>query len=325
MTASSLPPSLRVDAQTFFAVDTVKRIKPELDIQLSDRAYLPRIDDLQADWVATVAAPAFALLHRNRGAGASKSFCSIGTGSGMDALAGIEFFEANQVGITDLFAEVVDTAAANVRANIRPGLDVALHAGHGDLLEPLRADGIKFDVIYENLPNLPLAKTARLDVDRTSSSYVPEREEQVPDVIADHLLTLHYLALRQAREFLNPGGTVLSTLGGRIPLRVITDMSRQAGYTPRILTYTWKIQVDPEDNLKSYALWQEQGLGPFTFYRAEVLAEAFAGRDRAAAGEQAEALEHSLLPHRLDAAAALDVLAQGGRIAHTVAVLQSDI
>lgn len=325
MTAQSLPPSLRVDARTFFATDFVSRIKPELDIVLSDRAYLPRVDDLQADWVATVTAPAFALLHRKRGAGASKSFCSIGTGSGMDALAGIEFFAAEQVGITDLFPEVVDAAAANVRNNVRSGLNIALHAGHGDLLEPLRADGVMFDVIYENLPNLPLAKTARLDVDRTSSSYVPEREEQVPAALADHLLTLHYLALRQAREFLNPGGTVLSTLGGRIPLRVITDMSRQAGYTPRILTYTWKVQVDPEDNLKSYALWQEQGLGPFTFYRAETLSKVFADQNLADAGEQALDIEQALRPQRLDAAAALDLLAQGERIAHTVAVLQSDI
>lgn len=318
-------PGISVDTAAFFGIAQPSRILPRLHIALSDRSYLPRIDDLEADWVASVAAPAFARLVRERGGDACRRFCALGTGSGMDALAAIEILGAAEVGLTDLFPDVVDVAAANVVGNLRDGNAVRVHAGAGDLLHPLRGRGVTFDVIYENLPNLPLADDARLDDSQTSSGFVPPRAEAVPQEFRDSLLALHSVALAQAREFLAPGGVVLSTLGGRVPLSVIAAMARHAGLVPSIFTYTWKVQVDPDAMIGAYAAWQGRGLGPFHFYRVSDLRAIFAGLDLVEAGQHAAEIEQALAPKRLDAAAALAAHRAGVRIGHTVAVLKSEL
>jgi len=321
MTAHPRETHLEVETSTYLDIAAPRHIRDRLDLVIAERAFRPQIEDLQSDWVATVAAPAFKILYQRRGAAACRSFCAIGTGVGLDALAAIELLEAERVGLTDLFDEVVLTAAANVRRNLRPGRAVAIQAGAGDLLRPLQPSGATFDLILENLPNLPLAEGQDLTKERTSAAFVPERVEAVPPFIRDWLLVLHYLALVQAQDMLTEGGAVVATLGARLPLAIITRMAEAAGYQPTILTYSWKVQGVAEEVIGAYAEWERKGYGPFTFYPAAVLEAAFAGLDPALAGERAEAIEHGLAPHRLDSVAAWEALARGERIGHTVAVL----
>jgi hypothetical protein len=321
MTAHSRETHLEVETRPYLDIVAPRHIRDRLDLVIAARAFRPQIDDLQSDWVATVAAPAFKILHQRRGAAACRSFCAIGTGVGLDALAAIELLEAERVGLTDLFDEVVQSAAANVRRNLRPGRAVTIEAGAGDLLRPLQPSGATFDLILENLPNLPLAEGQDLGKEQTSAAFVPERVEAVPPFIRDWLLVLHYLALVQAREMLTEGGAVVATLGARLPLAILKRMAEAAGYQPTILTYGWKVQGVAEEVIGAYEAWERKGFGPFTFYPVSVLEDAFAGLDPAVAGERAEAIEHDLAPHRLDSVAAWEALARGERIGHTVAVL----
>jgi hypothetical protein len=243
---------------------------------------------------------------------------------GLDALAGVELLDAEVLGVTDLFPDVVEAAAQNVRRNLAPGHSVVLHAGAGDLLAPLRASGATFDLIYENLPNLPLANAAKVEVDKTSAAFLAPRDEPLPQAVRDWLLALHYLALVQAHDFLKPGGAVLSTIGARLPLSVLTDMAQAAGHDARFLSYWWKGQADADEVIASYAQWQREGLGPFHFYPLETLEAAFSGLDLEQAGRRALELEDSLHPHRLDAETAWALHRRGGRIGHTVAALLSE-
>lgn len=314
---------LELDARAYFGVESVSRIKDRLGVAIAGRAYLPDTQDLQRDWVASVAAPAFKLLRARRGAKACRAFASIGTGSGVDALCAIELLGAEIVGVTDLFEEVVAVAAANIRNNVRPEHKLTLYAGAGDLLAPLKANAPRFDIVYENLPNLPLDEDASIETGRTSAAFVPKRSEPAPGFIRDWMLVLHYLALLQSREFLNPGGVVISTIGARMPLRKLASMAEAAGYEPSFLTYSWKAQTDPEGLLPSYAKWQGQGLGPFYFYSAGLLADVFASVSLEEAGRDAFGIENELAPKRLDAEAALDAFKRGERIGHTVAVLHA--
>lgn len=316
---------LSVDSRHFFGIPGLQTIKPKAEILVTNHCYLPQTEDLEADWVASVAAPAFKLIAQQRPAENRRSFCSIGTGSGLDALAAIEILGAREVGITDIHRDVVETAVRNISDNLQVSGAVTLHAGYGDLLAPLQGSGAHFDIIYENLPNVPLTDDDNLEADRTSSGYVPPRSEQVPQSVRDSLLVLHYLALLQSRDFLKPGGAVLSTLGARVPLQSFLDMAEQAGFSASFLTFTWKAQADPRDIIGSYAAWQKRGLGPFYFHYAEDLQAAFAGLDLAEAGRRALEIEEALAPKRLDAIAAFEALRRGARIGHPVAVLQSEL
>jgi SAM-dependent methyltransferase len=317
-------PELRFDARRYLGGSNLVRVKDEIEIELSDRAYLPDLSDLKRDWVASVAVPAFRELARNRTT-PPHAFASIGTGSGVDALAAIEILGTEVVGITDLFEEVVAAAARNVRGNLRPGVAISLHAGAGDLLVPLASSGVKFDVIYENLPNLPVDDTRLIEQDKTSAAFLAPRRESVPGFVTDWLLTMHYLALVQARDALTPDGVVLSTIGARLPLDVLTRLSRAAGLTPRVLTYGWKVQADADDVISTYANWERQGLGPFRFYAADALEAVYRDLDPGDAGRKAAEIEASLAGEQFGAIAAWEAYRKGTRIGHTYVVLQSGL
>jgi hypothetical protein len=318
-------PTLEIDPRSYFGLSHTKRIKERLTLAIASRAYMPDPEDPQRDWLSSIAAPAFKLLRARRGGEACRAFASVGTGSGADALAAIEILEAATIGVTDLFAEVAGTAAANIERNVRSEVEIELYHGAGDLLSPLRAQKPRFDIVYENLPNLPLAAAASIEAGRTSAAFIPPRPEAVPDFVKDWLLTLHYLALVQARGFLNPGGAVISAIGARLPLEILTRMTLAAGYAPSFLTYSWKAQADAADVIGSYAQWQREGLGPFHFYPAARLSEVFASLDLEEGGRNAFAIEESLKPDRLDAIEAWDAFQQGQRIGHTVVMLQSSL
>ncbi|MDR0563730.1 MAG: hypothetical protein LBG78_02175 [Azoarcus sp.] len=300
------------------------RVRPILDIHVSEQAFLPSVDILLSDWVATIATPAFKLIRQQQGPQAA--FCSIGTGVGLDVLAAIETLEATRVGITDVHESVVSAAAENIRRNLNNPDDVAIEAGYGDLLEPLAPGGAvppRFDLIYENLPNIPVADAQDATVARKSSGHIPPRTEAIPGLMRQNLLALHYLALLKAKDFLTPGGAVLSLIGGRIPLSVFQEMGQLAGYRSEIFTYGWKIQTDPVEIITGHLRQQEEGFGPYHFYRAARLSEAFEGICLENSGTQAQTLERQLAPDALSPAEALAALQQGEIIGHTVVALRS--
>ncbi|MDR2637019.1 MAG: hypothetical protein LBB55_01625 [Zoogloeaceae bacterium] len=297
-----------------------ERLKETLDIQVTEHAFLPSVDEILRDWVATIATPAFKLIRQRQGA--QQAFCSIGTGVGLDALAAIETLGATRIGITDVHEDVVAAARANIRDNLREPGRVRIDAGAGDLLSPLDPAN-RYDLIYENLPNIPLSDAGEVATARKSSGHLPPRQEAIPELMRRNLLALHYVALLKAKDFLAPGGAVLSLIGGRIPLRVFQEMGRLAGYRLEIFTYGWKIQTDPEEIIGGHVRQQAEGFGPYHFYRADHLAEAFASMPMDESGARALELEQALQPQALSPAKALALWQVGEVIGHTVAALRS--
>ncbi|WP_328323219.1 class I SAM-dependent methyltransferase [Streptomyces sp. NBC_00455] len=311
---------LVVSPGEFFQVGEPERIKSSIGLKLSDHSYLPKADEPRADWVASVAVPAFKTLAQ-MGVMAPR-FCTIGTGAGLDALAAVEILQARTVGFTDLHEDVLAHARENIQSNLLHQ-DVELIGGAGDILSPLAGKVSQVDVIYENLPNIPMAGSADLADGQTSSTFIAERVEEIAGFAEKNLVTLHYLALQQAHPVLRVGGRVLSSIGARVPLSEILSLSGAAGYNGSILTYTWKIQSEPHEVVGGYAQWEKEGMGPFHFYPVDVLRDAFTGMSAAAAGAQALQMEKELSPYEISAVDALALVEKGEKVGHTVAILDS--
>ena len=317
--------SIVVDVNKYLALNgATKRIKDYLSIEVADHAYLPKTEDIKSDWVAYIAAPAFKLIREKLGHDID-SFVSIGTGSGIDVLTGIELLGAKRVGFTDLQRSVVAAAAQNVRSNIKETSKIEFEFGNGDLLQPLQNGKRNYDVIYENLPNVPLASNTKIEDKRNSGHYLEKREEAIPEFVHEQMLDLHYLALKQARDYLAENGAVYSTLGGRVPLNAFIKLGELAGLRSEIFTYSWKVQAEPEDVISGYAAQEKAGLGPFRFYRAEDLQQAFANVSVKDSGKRAFEIEKTLDSVKLTATAAYEAFKKGEVIGHTVAVLKSNL
>jgi hypothetical protein len=324
-TSEALDAVIDVDTSVYLAIQKPDRIKEQLSLKLTDHCYRPRIEDLESDWVAHVAAPGFKVYRQQRGGAAIDSFCSLGTGSGLDVLSAVEILGSVRVGLTDVHEEVVATAVDNIVRNQNPRYPLTIESGYGDLLAPLLPRGNRYTVIYENLPNVRLQSAEEVSAERNSSTYAPPRTENLPELVKQQMLDLHYLALVQARDLLLPGGAVLSCLGARVPLHVLLSLGELAGYRASFLTYCWKVQEASETLIPGYAASEKNGFGPFYFYRTEVLQRTFSQVDLAESGENALEIEHLLLPHRLDATGAYAAFNNGEPIGHTVAFLKSEL
>lgn len=317
--------SILVDVKKYLALeDAPKHVQDYLSVAVTDHAYLPKTEDITSDWVAYIATPAFKLIRENLRHDV-EAFASIGTGSGIDVLTGIELLGAKRVGFTDLLESVVDTAAENIKKNLKNADSVELEFGAGDLLQPLQNGKRRYDVIYENLPNVPLTDNTKIEDKRNSGHYLEKRVEVIPEFVHEQMLDLHYLALKQARDYLADKGAVYSTLGGRVPLSAFIKLGELAGLSSEIFTYSWKVQAEPEDVISGYAAQEKAGLGPFRFYRASDLQKAFANISVKESGKNAFEIEKSLESSKLTAKEAYEAFLKGEVIGHTVAVLKSSL
>lgn len=317
--------SILVDVKKYLALEEApKQVQDYLSVAVTDHAYLPKTEDITSDWVAYIAAPAFKLIRENLRHDV-EAFASIGTGSGIDVLTGIELLGAKRVGFTDLLESVVDAAAENIKKNLKNADSVELEFGAGDLLQPLENGKRRYDVIYENLPNVPLTDNTKIEDKRNSGHYLEKRVEVIPEFVHEQMLDLHYLALKQARDYLADKGAVYSTLGGRVPLSAFIKLGELAGLKSEIFTYSWKVQAEPEDVISGYAAQEQAGLGPFRFYRASDLQKAFANISVKESGKNAFEIEKSLESSKLTAKEAYEAFQKGEVIGHTVAVLKSSV
>ncbi|WP_163575098.1 class I SAM-dependent methyltransferase [Halomonas faecis] len=312
---------VKIDIAALFGLSVTLRIRRNATIQLSERSYIPKVHDPRSDWVASVAVPAFLALKQT--GTEVRDFCAIGTGAGLDALAAIEILSAQNIIITDLHDDVVTLARQNIIKNTDQTSGLTIFAGVGDLLHPVEEENFSLDLVYENLPNIPIHPRDNLEDGQNSSTFIANRSEKIPDFVSRHLITLHYLALEQAFPLLRNGGHILSSIGGRIPVEVIVRLGEECGYSSEILTFTWKRQSEPEEVITGYAKWEHEGFGPFQFYPAQVLEEVFRSIEYVAAGAQAHAIEQALSPHAMTAQEALEAMKQRIKIGHTVAVLDS--
>lgn len=316
--------TIEIAAKSFLGIGAPKCLTERLRLRLTDQCYLPKATDPLKDWVARVAHPAFRAYgrHRPEAARQLKRFCTIGTGAGLDALVAAEVLRPALIAITDLHREVVDQAMVNILANLKRPDSLVLRSGVGDLLAPFADSRSRFDLIYENLPNIPLPAEISLETGQASSSFIAPRREVIPPMVRSYLLELHFAFLLQARHFLTPGGAVLSSIGGRLPLEAMWKTFAAAGYEAETLLYTWKIQSEPDEVIAGYAEQHDAGYGPFYFYRAADLESFFAANPAPSCSAEAEDLERKLEPKRIDAVTARDLHRQGEVIGHSVAVIE---
>src|SRR5215831_1468490 len=200
--------TMEIPSTTFFGERRPVRVRDNLRLTLTEHTYLPKADSTRSDWVFTAALPAFrqfTKLHERHGI-AADSFCAVGTGIAVDALAAVETLSPRRVAITDLHGDVVENAVSNIKRNLRDPDRIDVAGFVGNLGTPLRERGLKFDLIYENLPNIALRSADRLYHGRMSSSFCALRPDTRPAGVERNLMGLHYDMLRDARSLLTEGG-----------------------------------------------------------------------------------------------------------------------
>jgi len=195
-----------------------------------------------------------------------KSFATVGTGSGIDSIGVYEIFHTREIYQVDIHPNVPEIADRNAKKLIGDGASVQTFLG--DLCSPLIDRGIKVDLVYANIPNIP---SDELVWDRkvSASQFTARDAEDCPQDLQKWLLTLQYLFLKQAHHILNPGGVVVDALGARVPHEFLKEVFTATGYKVDELVSIYKAQSEREDVLPGYVKSELVDGIEFDFYDHE--------------------------------------------------------
>jgi methylase of polypeptide subunit release factors len=258
---------------------------------LLDRRMYAVQSEAEANWVWH-AFRGFALTEKKLAARCFRphSFAAVGSGSGIDAIGAAHIFPTlRRIVVTDVEAAFVGVAAANVQANVRD--DIKVEGLAGDLCEPLVEAGGLYDVIYTNLPNIPLAVAAD-DIIDYGTFYRPDDAPAADLLLGSYLLGLQHRFLLSARQVLSPRGCALMMIGGRFPYRLFDRLARTAGFALEEVLCCFKLQTEAENVVSGYAAHETDEVA-FDFYDFDAARATLRGgaaqRPRAEAGAAAVA------------------------------------
>jgi hypothetical protein len=245
---------------------------------------------------------------------APRSFAAVGTGSGVDAIgAGFIFPTLETIAVTDIEPGVLAQGLENVRANVRAGVSVIGQAG--DLCCPLHALRQRFDLIYANLPNLPVPAKKNGAID--FNTCYAERDETLDPKLAAYLLGFQYMFLKSARAVLDEKGSALLMIGGRFPYEMFARLAELSGYVFEELLCCLRLETDLATTIDAYAA--HEGEIEFDYYLFDESTRALEGKGELAG----DALKAALAPYRLSAREAGIVGAKGKRIGHTLHMIRA--
>ncbi len=197
-----------------------------------------------------------------------KRVAIIGTGNGVDALGTYFLIDGvEELLITDIDPRVMDFSLENIQKNIfgnnpRP----IVQSFVGDLCKPISERALKVDLLYGNLPNLPSDSEDLSGGFKLSSLYRRENSGlRTPSYMREYLLEMQSLFLDSAKAILNPGGSVLPIIGGRVPYELFPKMFEEAGLNLEELCSGFKRQTEPDVVIPEYAGAEKDGI-IFSFY-----------------------------------------------------------
>jgi hypothetical protein len=254
------------DATAYLASLPRRRVRRPVRLELTEHAY-PLEPWAEDAWLAV----AFRAFKRIATHSRVRDALIVGTGNGLDALGAIEIFEdLRSLTVTELFDRSLAVARENILTHLEGEVVPELCFCAGDLLAPVPADQ-RFDLVYENVPNVPAPPDVDLELGTYTGRFLREKDVAAPEPFARYLLANHHRCLHQARPYVRPGGGVLTAIGGRMSHEVIFDLHRACGYEPELVAFDVKLQGEPQLVIPGYSQVEEKGSADFTFYAAEAV------------------------------------------------------
>ena len=174
--------------------------------------------------------------------------------------------------------------------------------------------------MYGNLPNLPSDSDDLSEGLKLSSLYKRENSGlTMPSYIAGYLLEMQRLFLDSAKFVLNPGGSVLPIIGGRVPYELFPGMFAEAGLNLEELCSGFKRQTEPDVVIPEYAGAERDGI-IFSFYPFSEAKEHLKklGIENPTARIGGMELSSALRDYRVSAREALNLYTKGIEVGHTV-------
>ncbi len=248
----------------------------------------------------------------------------VGIGSGVEGIAALCIFQdqIRRLIISDVDEGILQGALSNL-IDISQNSHVQLTPVVGSFCEPIKTLGVGLDLVHANIPNLPADDLEDLSKGAEKGTFLPASLYEgyaPPEKFVSWALGAQFAYLSSAKEIVSEGGSIITELGGRIPIQLVRDLFEEVGLELQEVVTGFKEQTEALMDFLGYHRLEKQYGIEFEFYLCK---ESFAlleqrGIKNPTSEVSADEIKSLLEPYKISAGKALELYRDGIAVGHTV-------
>ena len=261
------------------------------------------------------------------------SMAIIGIGSGVEGILAGKISQPylEELVITDIDDGVASGAFRNIKAVISPNIYV--QPLKGSFCQPISETiclptskniyGLKVDLVYGNIPNLPALSDMDLSKGAEKGTFVPPQLYDCynpPSKFKAWGLAAQYAFLQSAKSVLRPGGSIVTALGGRMPIKIVEELFEVCELEFEDVIVGFKEQTEAKIDFEGYHRLEKENGVSFEFYLYQEVIDFLRdkGISNPSDGISGRILKSMLRPYMVSAGAALKLYERNIPVGHTV-------
>ncbi|MEJ0054059.1 MAG: hypothetical protein WDN10_05075 [bacterium] len=248
----------------------------------------------------------------------------VGICSGVEAIAIARIFDQDvkELIVTDIDEGILEGTIYNLHHTIT-NKDLTITPVVGSFCEPIEKTGKKVEFVHGNIPNLPATGEEDLTKGAEKGTFLMVGTYEgyhPPEEFLGWALGAQYAFLQSAKNILVEGGSIITELGGRMPLEEVRKLFAACGYRMEEVVVGFKEQTEALIDFEGYHRLEEAYGTSFDFYRYTESKEALhqAGIENPSFQVSGEEVKKLLTPFKVSAGEAAELYHQGIPVGHTV-------
>ncbi len=248
----------------------------------------------------------------------------VGICSGVEAIA-LKFIfkdDLKHMIVTDIDSEILKGTMHNLNNTVKSS-KMKITPLVGSFCEPIEKEKLFVDFVHANIPNLPstgkedLSKGAEKGTFLDSSLY---NQYNPPQKFIKWALGAQYAYLQSAKKVLKRGGSVITELGGRVPLNVVKELFDECDLEMSEVIVGFKEQTEALIDFIGYGKFEEEYGIEFEFYLYNECKKLIEERniENPTSSVSGKEIKELLRPYKISSKKALELYKKGITIGHTV-------
>lgn len=249
----------------------------------------------------------------------------VGICSGVEGISVVKIFkpELKRLVVTDIDSEILDGTMINLK-NTNKDSEAEFIPLVGSFCEPIEKAKYKVDLVHGNIPNLPSTGEEDLSLGAEKGTFLSSSLYEgysPPEKFVGWAMGAQFAYLSSAKKVLNEGGSVITELGGRMPLDVVEELFAACGYKiMKEVVVGFKEQTEALIDFMGYHRMEKDHGVTFEFYRFQesqkILAKhGFSNPTNTMSGKE---IKKILEPYKVSAGEAVELYHKNIPVGHTV-------
>lgn len=194
----------------------------------------------------------------------------VGICSGVEGIAVAYIFspQLENLIVTDIDKEILQGTVINLK-NSTQQFDFEVTPLIGSFCEPIEEIGRMVDLVHANVPNLPSRGDEDLTKGAEKGTFLPPslyEWYQPPEKYLGWAMGAQYAYLASAKKVVRDGGTIITELGGRMPIPIVRELFHELNLELQEVIVGFKEQTEALIDFTGYHTLEREYGNRFEFY-----------------------------------------------------------